>query len=104
MDLKSLMCDKFNASMDTRDTVDIDVSVAGDLYCLCVHANHKMLYYQVYKHKMLYCGDSIFEPIRNEFGDGTVFTTTELKAIFNVDCNDVEDYHLERLFASAISR
>lgn len=94
------IANKFNNTV-----IEFSLQIDGKLYNICVFDMkfERMLYYQTYKYITEYCGDCVFEPIKNNFGDGKLFTTKELKIIFEIDCDDVDDYCLEKLFSFSLN-
>jgi hypothetical protein len=94
--MDSIIINKFNGN-------DINYSIQKDVNMLniCVFNNiNNILYYQTYKIVSDYCGDIYFTPIKNEFNDGTIFSTKELKILLDSECEypDVDFYDLNKLF------
>ena len=89
----------FESKFANEDKIDISIQEDGSLFALSVYNTRGcMLYYQVYQCTDEYCGDCSFRPIPNELNDGCLFTTDELKQLFEIDCCKVDDFHLEQLF------
>ena len=77
------------------------VSIQNDnkMHNLYVYDEFKrILFYQTYEIISEYCGDIAFKPLKNEFNDGKLFTSKELKIIFEINIDDCNDYNLNELF------
>lgn len=92
------MMNKFNGKV-----TDYSIQTDVNMFNVCVYNNiNNILYYQTYKIVSDYCGDIDFTPIKNEFNDGNLFTTKELKTLLGseYEYTDVNSYHLDNLFNS----
>lgn len=84
--------------------VDYSIQEDHNMFNICVYGNYKsILYYQTYKIVSEYCGDISFIHIPNELNDGKLFTTKELKILFDIHkYPDVDYYYLDNLFNSTV--
>lgn len=98
--IDTIVANKFNGNY-----VDYSIQEGSNtMFNICVYGHkNSILYYQTYKIVNEYCGDISFVPIPNEFNNGMLFTTKELKILFEIDCKypDADYYYLDNLFNSA---
>ncbi len=88
-----------NTKFSNIDENDVEIYSSKKLYCLSIFDKfNRMEYYQHYELLYGYCGEVMFRPLKNEFVDGKLFTNDELKTIFNVECDNINTYCLDRLY------
>ena len=98
--MNPIVLNKFNGK-----ATNYSIQEDNNMFNICIYGtNNRVLYYQTYKIVSEYCGNIYFDSIQNEFNDGMLFTTKELKILFDIDSEypDVNNYHIDSLFNSTV--